>query len=158
MEFKFTNKALEKLGDAYIQELTDRLLSLGKKASGDLIGSLDYDVVKTTEGLILELEALQYLKWVDEGRKPDTIPPPIKPIEKWIKDKGLKFRDKKGRFISRKSSAFIVARSINRDGIKPTGVLEDTINSLLTNNSELIFAFQEDVEKILEEMISKIKL
>ena len=47
--------------------------------------------------------------------------PPSKVFEKWIKKKGIKGRDKKtGRFIKRKSLAFVMARSMQikgRDGI-----------------------------------------
>jgi len=37
--------------------------------------------------------------------------PPVKVFEEWIKRKGIKGRDKKGRFIKRKSLAFAMAKS-----------------------------------------------
>ena len=156
MEFKFVKETLDKIGDIYIQELTDKLLSLNKSASGDLIDSLDYDVKSTAEGFILELQALEYLRYVDSGRRPGKQPP-TKPIEKWIKDKGIKGRDKKGRFIKDKSTAFLIARSIGKKGIKPTHVLEDTVKDILNDNRDLVFAFQNDVDAILQSMLEGFK-
>jgi len=47
------------------------------------------------------------------------MPPPSKLIN-WIKAKPIpRFRDKKGRFISYQSQAFLIARSIGKKGIKP---------------------------------------
>jgi len=47
--------------------------------------------------------------------------PPSKAFSGWVVRKGLKgVRDEKGRFIPRKSLQFLIARSIFRDGIKPS--------------------------------------
>lgn len=47
--------------------------------------------------------------------------PPAEPFEKWIKQKGIKGRDKKtGRFISHKSLSFIIANKIFMQGIQPS--------------------------------------
>lgn len=44
--------------------------------------------------------------------------PPSKVFEKWIKQRGIKGRDNKGRFISNKTLTYLIARSIYRKGIK----------------------------------------
>ena len=43
-----------------------------------------------------------------------------KGIDKWMYKKGIQGRDKKGRFISRKSTNFLIRRSIAQHGIKPS--------------------------------------
>jgi len=70
--------------------------------------------------------------------------PPTGILEKWIKRKGLKGRDKKsGRFITNKSFAFAIAKSIQKKGIKsisffqkPLGLefkkLEENLLKILT--------------------------
>jgi|TARA_R110000803_G_scaffold46423_3_gene97415 hypothetical protein len=53
------------------------------------------------------------------GKGYTTKHPPTGILEKWIKRKGLKGRDKKsGRFITNKSFAFAIAKSIQKKGIK----------------------------------------
>lgn len=53
------------------------------------------------------------------GKGYTTKHPPTGIIEKWIKRKGLKGRNKKtGRFIKDKSFAFAIAKSIQKKGIK----------------------------------------
>ena len=53
------------------------------------------------------------------GKGYTTQHPPTSIIEKWIKRKGLKGRNKKtGRFIKDKSFAFAIAKSIQKKGIK----------------------------------------
>ena len=46
--------------------------------------------------------------------------PPPKAFDKWVIRKGIAPRDKKGKFIKRKSLNFLIARSIFEKGIKPT--------------------------------------
>ena len=44
--------------------------------------------------------------------------PPTKALDKWIVKKGIAPRDKAGKFISRKSIKFLIARSIGKKGIQ----------------------------------------
>ena len=44
-----------------------------------------------------------------------------KGINQWVKRKGIQFRDRKsGRYLSYKSTAFLISRSIYQKGIKPS--------------------------------------
>lgn len=46
--------------------------------------------------------------------------PPSDVFEAWIKRKGIKGRDKRGRFITNKSLSYLIARSVFNNGIKPS--------------------------------------
>ena len=92
------------------------LTSNRKIASGRLVNSIRYSI--NSQGKISFLYATEG-KWVTFGRRKGAKQPPTAPIETWIKQKGIKGRDSKGRFISNKSLAYLIARGIKRDGIAP---------------------------------------
>ena len=65
MEHDRFKKALNDFGDEYIKELTKQLIQADKVATGNLIKSLDYQVIEKIEGQFqLIIEASEYLKWV----------------------------------------------------------------------------------------------
>ena len=92
------------------------LLQNKKIATGALYNSVRY--VVNPQGSIQFIFAEQG-KWVQSGRRRNSRFPPPEPISNWIRAKGIQGRDRRGRFISRKSLTFLISRGIARDGIKP---------------------------------------
>ena len=156
MDFKQLKTATGELGEAYVKELYIQLSSLDKKASGKLLRSLDYKVLEVLGKVVLKLEAEGYLKYVNDGRRPGKQPP-VSPIKKWIKQKGLKGRDAGGRFIKDDSFAFLVARSIGKKGIRPTGVIEKTIKIIMRTKSDILAeGMTKDLDIELDKIIKNI--
>jgi hypothetical protein len=162
-------QALEQFGKDYIQELTQRLLRYDKRASGDLINSLDYELLEVTSEIIdqsarwviknytgIKITALPYLINVDQGRRKGAKMPPPSAIEPWIRHRRIKFRDKKGRFITTKQTSFIIARGISKNGIKPTNVLEETKAAMLNKLNNLRDAYGEELLNGLYETLKNI--
>jgi len=92
------------------------LLKNKKIATGALYNSVRYTV--DSKGKIQFMFAEEG-KYVQSGRRRGARFPPPAPILKWIKAKGIKGRDARGRFITDKSLTFLISRGISRDGIKP---------------------------------------
>jgi len=111
-------EALKIFGQTYVAELGDQLRKLDKKASGKLLSSLETRVIKTGFGTdyTIEILAEDYLKYVDDGRKPNLKPPPIAEITRWTRLKGIPQR-----------LAFPIAKSIGKIGIEPTNVIAKTL-------------------------------
>lgn len=98
---------------------------LGNKvASGRLRDSIEVKVQKSGNDTVIQVLAEQYSQWVQSGRLPGKKGVPISAIEKWIKERGLTGRDKKGRFIKRKSFAFAIQKNIKKFGIRPSNFLD----------------------------------
>ncbi len=161
--------ALEKLGEDYIFDLTQRLLRYDKKASGNLINSLDYEVLEATTEIIdqaakftiktqtgLKITSEYYLKYVDEGRKKGGKMPPVSAIQPWVRSRGIKFRDKKGRYITNLQTSFIISKSIQKKGIKPTNVIEETKAAMLSKLNGLLSAYGEEILTGLREVLKNI--
>lgn len=90
---------------------------------------------------------------VNVGRLRGLKGVPISALEKWIKDRGLTGRNKKGRFISTRSFAFAIQTNIKKFGIRPSNYIEISLDTL-EQNRELI----ETIEQItVEEIIDLIE-
>ncbi len=61
LELRNLKKQLEALGREYVAELTKQLISADKVATGQLISSLDYEVLETVNGLFLSIISEDYL-------------------------------------------------------------------------------------------------
>ena len=151
--------------------------TLNFKKGGDskLEESIKFEVITTPDGFTVQFYMSSYGQFVDKGvsgtqtkrtfkdykgkviKTPYSYKnskghsqPPSKALDKWVVRKGIAPRDASGKFMSRKSITFLIARSIGRKGIqgisffqKPLGlglkqfgkdllgnVKEDIINSL----------------------------
>ena len=98
-----------------------------KKATGTLINSIRATNVVITENMeqiTFDLNAMNYFINVDKGRFGNRTPPPIEPILKWVKTKGLRMRNAKGQFAkgSQLSLAFAISKKIGRRGIRPANI------------------------------------
>ena len=117
-----------------------------KIATGTLYNSVSYEVNRSTGEIDFYYD--DEGNFVESGRKPGKFPPP-QAIAKWAKIKGIpQFRDKKGRYISNDSRAFLLARAINKKGIKPfpfyDDAIEESINQLTESQEDTLALAIED--------------
>lgn len=161
-------KALSKFGRHVVKEARTSLTKNKKNASKVLYNSIRYelDVYKNSFSLAFYME--DYATFVDKGvsgtkRKYNTPysyktkMPPSSVFEKWIKQKGIKGRDKKGRFITHKSLSFLIARSIFNRGIKPSLFFTKPFESAFKNlPDDLVQKFGLDVEELLDHTLKKL--
>lgn len=139
-----------------------------KVASGRLRDSVQVNVVSTDTKSVIEIFMEDYWVNVQNGRRPfpDRVIRRrqgqrngggqslfLQALEKWIKDRGLTGRDKKGRFISRKRFAFAIRQNINKFGIRPTNFLDDVFLRL-ENDQRIIDALGNEA---FDELINKIE-
>ena len=124
--------ALEKYAKYIIQQSRSNLTKKGDSSSGALYKSLGYKIQGTKVSFLGE----KYGVYQDQGvkgaestysqsrnskHKYTSKMPPSSVFEKWIKQRGIKGRDKKtGRFIKDKTLTYLIARSIYKKGIKAT--------------------------------------
>tara|TARA_R110000744_G_scaffold13692_6_gene39686 strand:+ start:588 stop:1118 length:531 start_codon:yes stop_codon:yes gene_type:complete len=136
---KEVQEELNKFAKYVIQQSRSNLTKGDKNASKDLYNSLGYKIDENAKGATLGFEMDSYGDFVDKGvrGKTSSNKAPDSPyrfgtgsgkkggltkgINQWVKRKGIQFRDRKsGRYLSYKSTAFLISRSIYQKGIKPS--------------------------------------
>ena len=175
MEFKNTIQAMQKLGGKVVKEGRG-ILKKDKKANGTLYNDFDYLVTASKDSVTLEFEfggAEDYWQFVDEGVrgaggykgkgkmrgqgspfKFSNKMPPRGVIDRWIVSKPLKAARKDGKFIKRKSLAFLIQRAIYQRGLTRTQFFSKPFTTELKKQTDAIVeAFGEDLEKQLETII-----
>ena len=165
MEAPTLEEALEKFKSYVIQQSRSNLSRLKKNSSKNLYNSLKGEVVNKDELHQVVFNMNYYGEFQDQGvsgkkKKYNTpysykskMPPPSK-LDKWIVRKGIAPRDKKGKFIDRKSLQFLIARGIFIKGIKPSLFFTKPYNDGLKRlPTEVQNAYGTDVEKYVVEMI-----
>jgi hypothetical protein len=182
MQFINTIQAMQKLGGDVVKE-GKGILNKEKKANGTLYNDFDYLVTADKNSVTLEFEfgkADNYWAFVDEGVKgaggykgsgkmrggkspfrfgsgksKGKWPQFTSAIQKWIKKKGIKGRNKEtGKFITNKSLGFLIQRAIYQRGLTRTQFFSKPFTQQLKKQTDAIVkAFGEDLEKQLETII-----
>jgi hypothetical protein len=177
MEFKNTIQAMQKFGGNVVKEGRSILKKKKKTTSRNtLYNDFDYLVTATKDEVTLEFEfggAEDYWVFVDEGVrgaggfkgsgkmrgqgspfKYSTKMPPRQPLINWIKNKPIKGRDKKGRFITNNSLGFLIQRAIYQRGLTRTQFFSKPFTQQLNKQTEKITeAFADDLMLSLDKQL-----
>ena len=170
MDFKNVDEILKSFAQ-YVVDASKENLTKDKKGDGDLYNSLDYTFDKSQDQFLLDFLMEDYGVYVDKGVRGKTSTYPetnaalsqfqygsgtgqkgglTKGINAWLKKKRFQFRDKKGRFMSYDSTAFLISRSIYNKGTKPSLFFTKPFEKAFKNlPKEIVTAYALDVEKLL---------
>jgi len=141
MNIPSLERYLKSFGSQVVKQAKGNLSAAGK--GGALENSIDFFVIRKGGTVTVRFTMASYGKYVDKGvsgtevtrsfkdYKGETLKspfgyrkakghsqPPTKALDKWIVKKGIAPRDKEGKFMSRKSIKFAIAKSIGKKGIQ----------------------------------------
>ena len=158
-------KYLNSFGKQVVNRAKGNLQKAGK--GGNLENSITFKVVTEADGFSVQFYMDSYGTFVDKGvsgtktkrtfkdyksktisspYKYTTKQPPSRVLDKWIVKKGIAPRDEKGRFISRKSISFLIARSIKRNGIQGISFFQKPLGlGLKQFGKDLLGSLKEDI-------------
>ena len=170
MKFNNTIQSLQKLGGSVVKEGRGILKKKKKTTSRNtLYNQFDYLVTSGKDSVTLEFEfgnAEDYWQFVDEGVrgagpskhkgspraakspfKYSTKMPPRGIIDRWIVKRGLKAARDNGKFIERKSLAFLIQRAIYQKGLQRTQFFTRPFTQQLKKQeNKILQAFADDLE------------
>jgi len=163
-------EALERYLNSFGKQVVNRAKGNLQKAKGggtNLEKSLSFKVITSPEGFSVQFYMDSYGTFVDKGvsgtevkrsfkdykgrtisspYKYTTKQPPSRVLDKWIVKKGIAPRDEKGRFMSRKSISFLIARSIKRKGIQGISFFQKPLMlGLKQFGKEMLGAVKDDI-------------
>lgn len=169
---KDIEKVLIKWGNYFVNLAKKNLVAGLKKnnpssnpETGELYASISPVIEVNGQSFRLAIQMADYYKYVEEGRKAGSTPPPIKPIIEWLQSKpavsnkfGLTRTNLKGSEVTSfkglnvkpqiLSAAFAISRSIGEKGIQPTQFLSKTI----TDNA--VGQFRMELTKVLNKKVT----
>jgi len=166
---KNVKEELNKFGKYVVQQSRTNLTKNKINATGDLYGSLGYELKVMPNSVFMEFFMMEYGKFIDEGVKGSQSTYqesrnspykysgrfkmiPSKSLDKWVIKKGIKgIRDEKGKFIPRQSLKYAIATSVYRKGIKATLFFTKPFEKAFMNlPDEVIQAFALDIDEFLQ--------
>ena len=178
LKLEKVNKTIQMFRDYVIKEAKDNLKRTGHNNTSSLANSLKGEIVVDDKYAIVGFQMNDYGTFVDLGVKGKTssTKAPNSPykfgsgtgrkggltqgINKWVKQKGFQFRDKKsGRFLSYDSTAYLITRAIFNKGIKPSLFFTKPFEAGYKKyiDIDLIKAFGQDVETMVDYNLKDIK-
>ena len=165
------NKTIQMFRDYVIREAKDNLKRSKHNNTGFLANSIKGEIVEDDKYTIVGFTMANYGMFVDQGvkGKSSSAKAPnsdfqfgsgtgqkgglTKGIQKWVKQKGFQFRDRKsGRFLSYDSTAYLITRAIFHKGIKPSLFFTKPFEAGYKKyiDTDLIKAFGQDVETMVD--------
>ena len=150
---KVTYNALVQWASNVTAQAKANILRKNKIATGNLYESITFDV--KPDGTV-DFYYDDAGDFVESGRRKGARFPPMTKIKQWIQVKGLaQWRNKKGRFISRDSQAFLIARGISKNGIKPFPFFTDPFDEAMKSYEYVLEeAIVQDIENDIDTMVS----
>jgi hypothetical protein len=177
LETKQLEAILSSFGSKLIEKARANLNKKGKRAKGTLFNEMSYDIEKTPTGVKFVMDfgsAEDYWVFVDQGvkgaggfkgsgrmRGGDTKfrfgsgtgarGGLRRAISRWVDIKGIKGRDKKGRFIKKESLVFVISRSIYQRGLERTRFITKPYEDMIADlKLEIAEALAEDFDNSIE--------
>ena len=150
--FPNLTKVLNDFGQLLVEEYKDALILNDKNASDELYNSVRYILDNKTKGTFeVNLELLEYWKYIENGRKAGKWPP-ISAIKRWIEVKPVLPRPMaNGKLPTNDQLAYLIARKIGLEGITPQPILKQSVDSVMDVMMEFIEeALAKDIQAELD--------
>jgi len=162
---------LNSFGKSVVNKAKGILKRKKKVVSSELLNSISFKLKKDNDSFIVQFMMADYGTFIDKGvsgtkkkrnyvnykGKTEKTPyayttkqPPMSLLDKWIVRRGIAPRDAKGRFISRKSLQFLIARKIFTQGIQGISFFQKPLQLEMRDfYNQVGKAIKEDIENII---------
>ncbi len=137
IQLRATSAVLQEYGEEVARFYREELDKDDRVASNALINSVEARIARDGQTYLVQLQLLDYWKYVEWDTKPHWPPPSA--LLQWIKVKPVLPRpDKNGRLPKPEQLAFLIGRKISRVGTKGSHSLEHTLAEVNARYEALI--------------------
>lgn len=152
IEFKHLQQVLEELGKAIKLRYQENLITSDRKATYNLIESVQYHTVINGKEFAIDLELADYWKYVEDDTRPHW--PPMEKILEWVKAKPvLPTPMSNGKLPTEKQLSFLISRKISEVGTTGTHDLERTMDEIDDEwETKIIDALDKDIEECFDSL------
>lgn len=131
-----------------VRMVMDSNVGINKKSGHNTLSDSDIykqlSVMATSDGdLVFDLILNDYITFIESGRRKGAKMPPIEPIVRWCKKKGIP---------SDNSTVYLIRRAISRDGIAPRPIIATVFEEL---DREWEGAWSDNLFNIIIEQLDK---
>lgn len=150
ISFENLLQVLQEYGEAIRNEYQDNLIRSERIASGELLNSVEFEVVQNGNSFKVNLLLAGYWKYLEEGTKPHK--PPISALLKWIEVKPILPRPlDNGRLPTPLQLAFAIRHKIGEEGTEGTQDLQKAAQTIDEQwREKIIDAFNKDVQDAMD--------
>ena len=154
MKFSRTESLLNSFAQTIVNRYKDKI---SEYASGKLYKTINYSITSKSDSYLVTINLEDYWKFIERVRRAGAKMPPVEAIENWIKirkiiPRPIVLKSGKQRVPTIPQLAYVIARSIAKQGIKPRPFMRESIEDTMKDfQSKLTAAVREDVLENLEQ-------
>ena len=148
MKFSRTESLLNSFAQTIVNRYKDKI---SEYSSGKLYKTIDYSITSHNDSYLVTINLEEYWKFIEKGRRAGAKMPPVSAIENWIKirkiiPRPVTLKSGKQRVPTVQQLAYVIARSIAKNGIKPRQFMRESIEDTMKDfKSKLSAAVRDDV-------------
>ena len=180
MDLKNASDVVKRFRNYVVQQSRSNLTRMGKNNTNSLYNSIKGTILKDKNYFLVGFQMMDYGQFMDQGVKgafPSLVKggvqkapfspfqfknkmPPRQPLIEWAKSRGMKLRDKEGKFKKGgyNTLGFLLQRSIYAQGIKPSLFFTKPFEAGFKKyiNTDLMKAFGDDVDGMIDFNLKKV--
>ena len=130
--------------------MESNLLDNHKVGKNTIIGSDIYKnlqvITKNDGDLVFDILLNDYLTYIESGRTKGAKMPPVEPIVRWARSRGIPTDN---------STIYLIRRAISRDGIAPRPFMATVMEQIDLNMENLYDNIFDEITKLINDFFNK---
>lgn len=133
-----------------VMEFSKDIMDIVRVVMESNIGSDSYKnlqvITKNDGDLVFDILLNDYLTYIESGRRKGAKMPPVEPIVRWARSKGIPTDN---------STIYLIRRAISRDGIAPRPFMATVMEQIDLNMENLYDKIFDEITKLINDFFNK---